>query len=197
MDAVWNGEAIERKTLNNHLSNIRAKIGDRLPPISKSTAMLHLDGYVLTDLQLLRHLCEQAQCASSGEAMRLLRQGLDLVGGTPFNDRHYDWSQMGQHRAEADGLIERVALALVDLAVEAGDYDAARAAIISGLRGVPMSEPLYRARMNVEAASGDLHAVKKAYTELTHLLDNMIAGFEPSDDTTTLFDHLTHRPRSA
>lgn len=197
MDAVWNGEAIERKTLNNHLSNIRAKIGDRLPPISKSTAMLHLDGYVLTDLQLLAHLYEQAQSASSGEAMQLLRQGLDLVGGTPFNDRHYDWSQMGQHRAVADGLIERVALALVDLAVEAGDYDAARAAIISGLRGVPMSEPLYRARMNVDAASGDLHAVKKAYTELTHLLDNMIAGFEPSDDTTTLFDHLTNRPKTA
>lgn len=197
MDAVWNGEAIERKTLHNHLSNIRAKIGDRLPPISKSTAMLHLDGYVLTDLQLLRHLYEQAQSASSGEAMQLLRQGLDLVGGTPFNDRHYDWSQMGQHRAEADGLIERVALTLVDLTVEAGDYDAARAAIISGLRGVPMSEALYRARMYVEAASGDLHAVKKAYTELTHLLDNMIAGFEPSDDTTVLFDHLTNRPKTA
>ena len=46
-------------------------------------------------------------------------------------------------------------------------------------------------------ASGDLHAVKKAYTELTHLLDNMIAGFEPSDDTTDLFAHLTNRPRSA
>ncbi len=197
MDAVWNGEAIERKTLHNHLSNIRAKIGDRLPPISKSTAMLHLDGYVLTDLQLLRHLYEQAQRASSGEAMQLLRQGLDLVGGTPFNDRHYDWSQMGQHRAEADGLIERVGLTLVDLTVEAGDYDAARAAIISGLRGVPMSEALYRARMYVEAASGDLHAVKKAYTELTHLLDNMIAGFEPSDDTTVLFENLTNRPRTA
>lgn len=197
MDAVWNGEAIERKTLHNHLSNIRAMIGDRLPPISKSTAMLHLHGYVLTDLQLLAHLYEKARSASSGEAMQLLRQGLDLVGGTPFNDRHYDWSQMGQHRAEADGLIERVALTLVDLAVEAGDFDAARAAIISGLRGVPMSEPLYRARMNVEAESGDLHAVKKAYTELTHLLDNMIAGFEPSSETSMLFDRLTDRPRSA
>lgn len=87
---------------------------------------------------------------------------------------------------KAYGLIERVALALVHLAVEAGDYDAARAAIISGLRGVPMSEALYRARMNVEAASGDLHAVKKAYSELTHLLDNMIAGFEPSVDTVLL-----------
>lgn len=197
MEAVWNGGAIERKTLNNHLSNIRTKLGELLPPISKPTGTLRLDGYTLTDLQLLAQLYEQAQSASSGDAMQLLRQGLDLVGGTPFNDSHYEWAQMGQHRAEADYLIERVALALADLAVEAGDYDAARAAIISGLRGVPMSEALYRARMNVEAASGDLHAVKKAYAELTCLLDNMIAGFEPSDDTTDLFAHLTNRPRSA
>jgi nucleoid-associated protein YgaU/DNA-binding SARP family transcriptional activator len=197
MEAVWNGSAIERKTLNNHLSNIRAKLGELLPPISKPTGTLRLDGYTLTDLQLLAQLYERAQSASSGDAMQMLRQGLDLVGGTPFNDSHYEWAQMGQHRAEADYLIERVALDLADLAVEAGDYDAARAAIISGLRGVPMSEALYRARMNVEAASGDLHAVKKAYAELTCLLDNMIAGFEPSDDTTDLFAHLTNRPRSA
>lgn len=197
MEAVWNGSAIERKTLNNHLSTIRARLGDRLPPISKSTGTLRLDGYVLTDLQLLAQLYEQARSASSGEAMLLLRQGLDLVGGTPFNDSNFGWSQMGQHRAEADGLIERVALALVALALEAGDHDVARAAIISGLRAVPMSEPLYRARMNVEAGSGDLHAVKKAYAELTCLLDNMIAGFEPSDDTTALFVHLTNRPESA
>lgn len=197
MEAVWNGSAIERKTLNNHLSNIRAKLGELLPPISKPTATLRIDGYALTDLQLLAQLYEQAQSASSGDAMQMLRQGLDLVGGTPFNDSHYEWAQMGQYRAEADYLIEQVALALADLAVEAGDYDAARAAIISGLRGVPMSEALYRTRMNIEAASGDLHAVKKAYTELTCLLDNMIAGFEPSDDTTDLFAHLTNRSRSA
>lgn len=193
MEAVWNGAAIERKTLNNHLSTIRAKLGELLPPISKSTGTLRLVGYTLTDLQLLAQLYGQAKLASSGDAMRLLRHGLDLVGGTPFNDTHYEWSQMAQHRAEADCLIEQVALALVDLTVEEGDYDAARAAIISGLRGVPMSEPLYRARMNVEAASGDLHAVTKAYTELTLLLDDMIAGFEPSDQTTDLFVRLTKR----
>lgn len=194
-DALWNGQAVQGKTVWNLVGRTRTALGQlpdgtwALPPSDRNRRMKGLAPGVTTDLAILRQLYEQAQDVSSAEAIGLLRQGLALVEGPPFDADGYDWAHHGtQDVAEASRLIEQAAEQLVDLALDNDDIDTAREAITQGLRGLPGDEVLYRLRMRVEHHAGNLPGVTAAYNELLSYLAELEA--EPSPSTVELHREL-------
>jgi len=197
LDAVWKGALIERRTMFNRLSKIRPKLGGFVAPIAKTDSTVRLEGVVVTDLQLLQDFVERARGESSGEAMQLLRAGLDLVEGPPFDGPMFEWAHTLQLHSTATTLVRETALNLVELALDAGDFKLARAAVAAGLRSARLSDELYQARMRVEAAAGNPAGVRDAYNELVLLLDDLDGGYEPHEDTQRLLAELVAKRLSA
>lgn len=200
-DAIWNGQAVQGKTLWNLVGRTRTALGHLpdgtwvLQPSDRNRHMKGLSPGVTTDLAILRHLYDEAQQVSSSEAIALLRRGLALVEGPPFDADGFDWAHHGtQHVAEASALIERSAENLVNLALDADDIDAAREAVVQGLRGLPGDEVLYRLRMRVEHHAGNPAGVAAAYDELIRYLDEFDA--EPSPSTLDLHRLLSGTARA-
>jgi nucleoid-associated protein YgaU len=197
IDAVWQGTLIERATMFNRLSKIRTKLGGVVAPIAKTDSTVRLEGVVVTDLQLLENFVNRAKSEPSGEAIQLLRTGLDLVDGPPFDGPRFEWAFTLQLHSAAMALIEDATLELVRLALEVGDTNLARAAVLRGLSSLRLSEPLYRARMRVESAAGNPVGVRQAYDELALLLDDLGDGYEPDDETQRLLTELLPKRLSA
>ena len=174
-----------------------AKLGGVVAPIAKTDSTVRLEGVVVTDLQLLQDFVERARGESSGEAMQLLRAGLDLVEGPPFDGPMFEWAHTLQLHSTATTLVRETALNLVDLALDAGDFKLARAAVAAGLRSARLSDELYQARMRVEAAAGNPAGVRDAYNELVLLLDDLDGGYEPHEDTQRLLAELVAKRLSA
>jgi len=198
-DAVWGGEPVEAKTVWNVVTRARAQLGqwDGEPILGKANRpenTFRLASGVWTDLQVLRALLDRVARVSSAEAMQLLRDGLALVQGPPFDADGYEWARVNQHVLDAERLIEHAALTLVDLSLDAGNIDLARYAVLQGLRGLPGNEILYRARMRIEDSAGNATAVRAAYNELLTYLGDLESM--PSTDTTQLFNHLVPATRS-
>lgn len=194
-DALWGGKPVETKTVWNVIGATRRALGDMddgcpvLPAADRTRGgSLQLAEGVATDLALLRQLVNQADGSSSSEAIVLLREGLTFVTGPPFDAVGYDWAYRDQDVAEASTLIEQTAERLVELALEAGQLDIAREAVVRGLRGLPGNEELYRCRMRVEHHAGNLAGVTAAYEELVTYLDDLET--EPSPATSALFHEL-------
>jgi DNA-binding SARP family transcriptional activator len=198
-DAIWGGEAISSKSVFNLIGATRAALGRWdgeaiLTTATRPDSTLRLAEGVWTDLELLRRLVAKAHAVDSSAALPLLVQALELVEGPPFNADGYEWANTDQLVSEAETLIERAALAAADLALDAGNLDLARWAVMQGLRGLPGDEPLYRARMHIEDAAGNPTAIRRAYSELIAYLDDFDA--EPSDDTLNLYGQLAPSGRT-
>jgi hypothetical protein len=194
-DALWNGQAIAAKTVWNLVTRTRTKLGGLsdgravMPPADRVHNTLQLAPDVDTDLALLGCVYEQALDSSTVDAIGVLRAGLGLVEGPPFDAAGYDWAHHGeQWVTDASVLIEQAALLLVELACGAGDLDVARFAVSCGLRGLPGNEPLYRARMRLEHQAGNLAAVHSAYRELVGFLEEL--ELEPSSSTERLYREM-------
>ncbi len=129
--------------------------------------------------------------------MQLLRAGLELVEGPPFDGPMFEWAYTLQLHSAALTLIRESALALVDLALDSGDFKLARTAVAAGLRSARLSDELYQARMRVEAAAGNPAGVREAYNELVLLLDELDGGYEPHEDTQRLLAELVGKRLSA
>ena len=159
---------------------------------------MHLAPSVTTDAELLRHAVEQAQQLSSAQAVDHLRAAMDLVTGVPFDAVGYDWAHEQQHYADACQLIERAALMLVDLALDLDDVATAKDAASIGLKALRLNEPLYRARMRIEAHCGNRAGIRHTYDELVSLLaelDDGTATYSPTHATTALLDELLQEHR--
>lgn len=173
INAVWNGRAVEPKTLWNRISKIRAVLGpDLVPPRMPNSPNVVVSDRVMTDLAILARVHERAEHVSEAEALQLLLHGLDLIHGVPFDSSEYDWSFETQDHAAACELVETASLRCIDIAMNLDDLSAARRAVSQGLRALPMNEPLYRARMRIEAASGNPEGVRQALTALTAALND-------------------------
>lgn len=195
-DALWGGKPVETKTVWNLIGATRRALGDLddgrpvLPAADRSRGgTLQLSDGVTTDLAQLRDLVRQAEGASSLTALELLREGLSLVTGPPFDAVGYDWAYRDQDVAEASTVIEQAAEQLTELALEADQVDIAREAVVRGLRGLPGNEELYRCRMRVEHHAGNLAGVTAAYEELVAYLNDLETV--PSPATSALFHDLT------
>jgi LysM repeat protein len=192
IDAVWNGRLVEQTTLWNRISKARSVLGRFIPAREQGTRLIRLHAELMTDLQVLAALVERAEVVSSYEAIDLLVGALDLVHGVPFDTVGYEWAHEHQHHARACELIETASLRLVDLALEADDPNAARRAISQGLIALKINEPLYRARMKVEAHIGNAGGIRAAYAELAGLMSELDddESFAPSAQTSVLYERL-------
>jgi hypothetical protein len=196
IDAVWNGRLVEQATLWNRISKARSVLGRFIPPREQGTRIIRLHAKVMTDLQMFAALVDRSEVVSSYEAIGLLVSALDLVHGVPFDTVGYEWAHEHQHHARACELIETTALRLVDLALEADDPSTARRAITQGLTALKINEPLYRARMKVEAHIGNTTGIRDAYAELAGLMIELDDddSFRPSAQTVSLLECLTAAP---
>lgn len=199
-DAVWNGRAVQDKTLWNLIARTRSALGTFedgtpvMPQADRQTNTLHLSDGVRTDCDLLRAAYKKSLTASPDQALTELSSALDLIEGPPFDAVGYDWAHHTyQLVAEASDLIERAAERVVALAEDAGDIETARHALVQGLRGLPGNEVLYRLRMTLEHQAGNLAAVKGAYVELLGFLADL--DTDPSDATVNLYQRLTAASR--
>ncbi|HWL41773.1 MAG TPA: BTAD domain-containing putative transcriptional regulator [Ilumatobacter sp.] len=197
-DAVWPGKALEVKTAWNLYAKTRRALGafadgtPVMPSADRARGMLRLDQRVTTDVAVLHGLVEEAAERSSVDAIALLRDGLALVQGPPFDGAGFDWAHRDQDVADASALIERAVDMLVDLALQADDIDVAREAVTRGLRGLPGDEQLYRRRMRLEARAGNHAGVVAAYDELTtHLAE---FDTQPAAATSALYHELIRAP---
>jgi hypothetical protein len=197
--AVWGGRSVQTKTIWNLATATRAALGQladgrpAMPPSQRAHNTLTVAPEVRTDLQVLEDLYHAAQHASSTQAIDLLRRGLDLIEGQPFDSPDSEWAHHTELLvAQGNRLIEDATELLLDLATTAGRADLARHAITQGLRALPGNEPLYRGRMTLEHDQGNLAAVHTAYTELeTYLTD---IDTEPSPATIDLYRTLLRQP---
>jgi hypothetical protein len=198
IDAVWNGRAIERGTLWNRISKARAALGGFIPPRDQGTNLVRLAPDVTTDAALLRAALDRARQLSGAQAIDHLRDSLELVTGVPFDAVGYDWAHEQQHYADACELIERAVLTLVELALDLDDVITAKDAVSVGLKALRVNEPLYRARMRIEAHCGNVAGVRNAYDELLSLLaelDDRTGTYNPTNATVNLLEQLLHEDR--
>jgi hypothetical protein len=193
INAVWNGRALEPKTLWNKISKIRTALGtDIVPARPPKTNEITFTDEVTTDLVILQHALHRADQVSQAEALDLLMHGLDLIAGIPFDGSNCDWAYETQDHAIACEAVETAVLSAVQIALELGDIAAARTAVSQGLRALPLNEPLYRARMRVEAASGSPQRVGQALSELRAALElHCDDGFAIGPEAET--EHLAAR----
>lgn len=187
INAVWNGRALESKTLWNKISKIRSVLGpDLVPPRQPNSPNVNLSERVMTDLTVLSLVLDRSTDVAESEAMRILLHGLDLIEGAPFDSAEYDWAFESQDYALACETVEAAALKAVDIGLNLGDLEGARRAVLQGLRALPLNEPLYRARMRVEAAGGNPEGVRRALNELTCALDATADGMTASPELETV-----------
>ena len=195
LDAVWGGEARERKTFSNKLSDLRNTLGtppSGNPLLSTATdAGVRLDPSVMTDLTVFIALAARARDAASNEAIELLSDALTLVHGEPFDDGGYEWADATQDNVQTHDHILNAARELYRLACDAADLATARFALVQGLKAVPGHEDLYRLRMQLEHRAANTAAIHATFNELTHQLN--VLECEPSTETVNLYRQLVGR----
>lgn len=195
LDAVWGGEARERKTFSNKLSDLRNTLGTAptgSPLLSTATdAGVRLDPSVMTDLAVFIALAARARDAASNEAIELLNDALALVHGEPFDDGGYEWADATQDNVQTHDHILNAARDLYRLACDAADLTTARFALVQGLKAVPGHEDLYRLRMQLEHRAANTAAIHATFNELTHQLN--VLECEPSTETVNLYRQLVGR----
>ena len=145
---------------------------------------------VVTDLALMTDLIARSAEKSSGVELQMLLEALAWVEGRPFDAAGYEWAFTHQFHSRTSELIESAALRAVRLALDARNFEAARFAIAQGLKALPLQEALYRAKMQLGAASSNMAAVVEAYDELTLLLDELDPQYRPSIETERLLNEI-------
>ncbi|MDP2290649.1 MAG: BTAD domain-containing putative transcriptional regulator [Actinomycetota bacterium] len=195
LDAVWGGEARERKTFSNKLSDLRNTLGTSptgSPLLSTATdAGVRLDPSVMTDVAVFIALAARARDAASNEAIELLSDALTLVHGEPFDDGGYEWADATQDNVQTHDHVLNAARDLYRLACDAADLTTARFALVQGLKAVPGHEDLYRLRMQLEHRAANTAAIHATFNELTHQLN--VLECEPSTETVNLYRQLVGR----
>ena len=192
--AVWGGRLVSDQTLFNRVAKTRAVLGEYLPARTRSSVTIDLDRRVGTDLDVLVGALQNSVALSAVQAIASLTAALDLVRGVPFDGADFDWAHEQQFVADACETVEAATLRVVKLALELGDPASARQAICQGLRALPGNEPIYRARMQIEHALGNIDGVNGALRELTSVLLGAADDgfeFEPSAETIDLHRRLS------
>jgi hypothetical protein len=195
-DDVWRDRPSSAKTLNNHSSAARKRLGvgpdGALLFPSANDDRYRLSTYVATDVDRLERRLRWARSEPPERAMPVLRDGLALVRGRPFATRTgYEWAYVDQIVFHAEQVVVDVANLLGECCLVSGDAVGAVWASATGLRGRPGDETLYQLRMRAFAAQGNRTGVVRALHELRGYLD----GGEPSAATLALYRELMGEQR--
>ena len=173
-----------KRTIQNRLSSLRRRLGegsdgeDLLPECPRGGGNLgsyRVSDLVRTDLEMLEHRFETAKQLGSFDALTVLRDGLELMGGPLFRARKgYNWAVAEGYQSYAAQLVIAYATMLMDLAMERDDIALVlqTAAVASRVVDDPMMEvPMRRAETAYAEASGHPELVESVATAKRRLLD--------------------------
>lgn len=199
-DALYGDEPIKPKTLWNVIASTRATLGEFddgtavMPETDRTRSQVGLDRRVVTDVGVLRSAERMARCDGS-ESLAALVAAHELIEGPPFDACGYTWAIDGRIADECAATIESATARVVELALDDGNVECARAAVRRGLRALPDCESIVRARIETELAAGSSASALAAYEELRTRLETL--GTTPSPETTALLDMRHLKRKSA
>ena len=186
------------KTLFNTVGAARRALGvapdgePLLPPASRS-GHYRLSPLVTVDaLRACALVHEGLACRDATGSVARLREALELVKGEPLGGvltGYAWWRAEGHERRVADAVVDG-ACALVGAALDSGDVDLARWALVQARKVEPYSESLARAAMRVAAAGGDVRRLHAEWLECQRKMDELDPGGVPSERTERLYATL-------
>jgi len=176
------------KTLFNVASAARRSLGvdhegaPRLPAGSRQ-GLYRISASVTTDVDQLAAYVTMAETAEGDEeALALLRAAVELIESEPMATvlAGYEWFDAEGHRGRLESLVESATCRMVALALEQGHTKLATTGLARAKMVVPFSESLAEAAIEVAAAHGDPDGLRRAFSEMARLVDEIDPGSWPS-----------------
>jgi hypothetical protein len=163
---LWDA-AITAATFSNVVSDARRSMARVVPPPADSewlartlTDEMSLHALVVTDADLLALRVEAARRLPSFEAIEVLRPGLELVAGLPFESSNFMWPDAEGHTSALVLLATDAATELAAHYLALGDIDGVFWSTGQGLKVLSGHEELIAMRMRAHAARGDRSGVR-------------------------------------
>ncbi len=175
---MWHAP-IKDATFSNITSDVRRSLTvAELPPEGQQwlgvtlTDELPLHLGIVSDVDVLRICVNHARRWPEDGGLEVLRHGLGLVRGLPFESSPYIWSDSTGLASDAAVLVVRAAQMLAEMCAEVGDLDGVYWATAKGLLSVPGHEDLVAQRMRVHADRNDQSALRAEWQGYCRALAN-------------------------
>lgn len=196
---MWHAP-IKDATFSNITSDVRRSLTvAELPPEGLQwlgvtlTDELPLHMGIVSDVEVLRACVNHARRWPEDGGIEVLRHGLGLVRGVPFESSPYIWCDSTGLASEAAVLVVRAAQMLAEMCAEVGDLDGVYWATGKGLLAVPGHEDLVAQRMRLHAERQDQSALRTEWQGYCRALANDEWGdASPSRMMVELWRELTH-----
>lgn len=164
--ALWNA-AVKDATFSNITAEVRRALsiveelgdGEHWLGITM-TDDLPLNGAVVADSHVLKVALDHARSKPEDDGIGALREGLDLVQGTPFCGSNFIWPDYIGVSSDIAVMIVRASMLMADMCREAGDLEGVYWATAKGLLALPGHEELVAIRMRAHADHGDFTGVR-------------------------------------
>jgi hypothetical protein len=176
-----------RKSIQNRISALRAKLGvgsdgaELLPVASVgrgSDGRYRLSPQIMTDVELLEYRYQASLQLSSVDALEVLRDGLDLMGGPAFRAaKGYNWATPHGVQARLAAIVNAYATRLMRLALDADELDLVHETVRRAetvIDDVVAETPLHRVEREIADATGHpalRDGVTKALQRLSAYVD--------------------------
>lgn len=175
---MWHAP-IKDATFSNITSDVRRSLTvAELPPEGQQwlgvtlTDELPLHAGIVSDVDVLRACVNHARRWPEDGGIEVLRHGLGLVRGVPFESSLYIWCDSTGLASEAAVLVVRAAHMLAEMCAEVGDLDGVYWATGKGLLAVPGHEDLVAQRMRLHAERQDQSALRTEWQGYCRALAN-------------------------
>lgn len=175
---MWHAP-IKDATFSNITSDVRRSLTvAELPPEGQQwlgvtlTDELPLHMGIVSDVEVLRACVNHARRWPEDGGIEVLRHGLGLVRGVPFESSPYIWCDSTGLASEAAVLVVRVAQMLAEMCAEVSDLDGVYWATGRGLLAVPGHEDLVAQRMRLHAERQDQSALRTEWQGYCRALAN-------------------------
>jgi hypothetical protein len=175
---MWHAP-IKDATFSNITSDVRRSLTvAELPPEGQQwlgvtlTDELPLHVGIVSDVEVLRACVNHARRWPEDGGIEVLRHGLGLVRGVPFESSLYIWCDSTGLTSGAAVLAVRAAQMLAEMCAETGDIDGVYWATGKGLLAVPGHEDLVAQRMRLHAERQDQSALRTEWQGYCRALAN-------------------------
>ena len=177
------------KTLFNVASALRQALGtfneEPIFPRASRTGLYKAGEFTTCDITLLEaSVLAATQTADTNESMAHYRQALTFIESEPLATClvGYEWFDAEGHRGRLETTVEQAALALAELALEHDHVALAAFALERAHFVVPYSEALAEMALEVAAAQLDPDGLRRAFSQLAQLVDELDPGRSPREN---------------
>ena len=195
---MWHAP-IKDATFSNITSDVRRSLTvAELPPDGQQwlgvtlNDDLPLHPGIVSDVDILRSCVDHARRWPEDGGVEVLRHGLGLVRGVPFETCLYIWCDSTGLATDAAVLVVRAAQMMAEMCTEVGDLDGVYWATAKGLLAVPGHEDLVAQRMRLHGERDDQAALRAEWLGYCRALANDDWGdASPSRKMVELWRELT------